>query len=107
MKRQITYIATLFLMMIFIIKGLQPALPFLSAHFTQTEAMEALAETEAENSGEQTKSAERELVGEEKHGFEFQLLAAQKFNNIKFLSNYTAWRQNAFLPVSTPPPKLA
>lgn len=106
MKGLITYIATVFLMMIFIIKGLQPALPLLSKHFSQEETMEMLAEAEAENTGEQTKAGERELVGEEKHGFEFHLWAAEN-NDVKFHSNYTAWWQNAFLPVFTPPPEQA
>ena len=106
MKGLIAHIAALFLMMIFIIKGLQPALPFLSAHFAQKDSMEMLAETGAENTGEQSKAGEREVIGEEKHGFDFHLLAADK-GNLRFQSNYTAWWQNAFLPVFTPPPEQA
>ncbi|MBX2924287.1 MAG: hypothetical protein KF746_18950 [Chitinophagaceae bacterium] len=106
MKKCMTHIAILFLMMIFIIKVLQPALPFLSARFSQQDAMEAMAETEAENAGEQNKAAERELIGEERHGFEFQLSAAHH-NKIKFQSDHTTWSQNAFVPVFTPPPEQA
>lgn len=106
MKGLIAHIAALFLMMIFIIKGLQSALPFLSAHFAQKDTMEMLAEAEAENTGEQNKASEREVVGEEKHGFDFHLRTASIINT-KFQSNYTAWWQNAFLPVFTPPPEQA
>ena len=101
-----THMTTLALMMIFIIKVLQPALPFLSAYFSQQDAMEAMVEGEAENAGEQSKAAERELIGEERLCFEFQLSAVHR-HSIKFQSNHTAWSQNAFVPVFTPPPEQA
>ncbi|MBX3257247.1 MAG: hypothetical protein KF862_24150 [Chitinophagaceae bacterium] len=105
MNRHIAHIATLFLITIFIIRGLHSALPFLSVHFFQHDTMEALAETETENTGEQSKVTERELISEGKHVFEFQLWAAN--NNSKRQYHYTARWQNAFVPIFTPPPEQA
>lgn len=107
MKGRITNIISFFLLTVFTMKGLESMIPLLSAHFTQKEVLEAMTEsTESENSGEQAKASERELIHDEKNEIDFNLWTAD-LNIIKFQSNYTAWWQNAFLPVFTPPPELA
>ena len=106
MKKYFTHITSVFLLAVFLLNGIASLLPLFSLDTGKHEIAELLTKTESENSGKEKeeKVPEKELF---QHAVDIELPALIINDGKKNPPGHSAYWDNIFLAVFTPPPKLA
>ena len=105
-KKYFTHITSVFLLAVFLLNGIASLLPLFSLDTGKQEIAELLTKTESENSGKEKeeKVPEKELF---QHAVDIELPALIIIDGKKNPPGHSAYWDNIFLAVFTPPPKLA
>ena len=106
MKRIFSQLTSTFFIIIFLVNGTAPILPWLSLPPSKQNIAELLSKTESENTNKEKegKTAEEELFH---NRIDLQLAVLNFIDSKKHLSLYLSRWQNIFLPIATPPPEQA
>jgi len=104
MKRIFSQLTSAFFIIIFLVNGAAPILPWLSLPSSKQNIAELLTKTESENTSKEKegKSAEEDLFH---HRIDLQLAVLKNIDSRKHSSLYLSRWQNIFLPIATPPPE--
>ena len=106
MKRFFSKLTSAFFIIIFLVNGAAPILPFLALPSSKQSIAELLTKTESENTSKEKegKTAEEELIH---HRLDLQLAVFEMLDSKKYSSLSSSRWQNIFLPIATPPPEQA
>jgi len=106
MKRILSQLTSAFFIIIFLVYGTAPILPFLSISSYKQSIAELLTKTESENTSKEKegKTVEEELFH---HSLDLQLAVLNTTDSKKHPSLCSSRWQNIFLSIATPPPEQA
>jgi len=105
-KKYFTHITSIFLLAVFLLNGTASLLPLFSLDKGKQDIAELLTKTESENSGKEKEERvpEKELF---QHIMDIELPAFVIADGKKNPPGHSAYWDNIFLTVFTPPPELA